>query len=307
MKARTIKTVLKKKHAEWVASIADIAVAKLVEDNTIITGGCIASMLLGEAVNDFDVYFTNHATAKAVAQYYVDKFNEVSPGSGVAGDGTRIDAFVSDEEGRVKVLVKSAGVAVEGGDVDTYQYFEGDPDPSAIAASEYIENAADIADKLEDETKPAYRPVFMSANAITLSRKIQVVLRFYGNADEIHANYDFAHCTSYWTSRDGNLVLRPDALEALLARELRYIGSKYPLCSMFRIKKFVARGYSINAGQMLKIAMQISALDLTDIDTLEEQLTGVDAAYFVEVVNKLRDKGGKVDATYLTEIIDRMF
>ena len=50
--------------------------------------------------------------------------------------------------------------------------------------------------------------------------------------DQLHENYDFVHCTNYWTSWNNELVLRKEALEALLARELRYVGSKYPLCSI---------------------------------------------------------------------------
>ena len=54
--------------------------------------------------------------------------------------------------------------------------------------------------------------------------------------------------------------------------------------------------------------MQISALDLTDIPTLEDQLTGVDVAYFLEVIEKLKAKDPeKVNNAYLIEIIDRMF
>src|SRR3546814_939057 len=59
-----------------------------------------------------------------------------------------------------------------------------------------------------ETSDPTYRPVFMSTNAITLSDKIQIVLRFYGEADAIHENYDFVHCTNYWTSKDANLTLR---------------------------------------------------------------------------------------------------
>src|SRR3546814_1364029 len=55
-----------------------------------------------------------------------------------------------------------------------------------------------------ETSDPTYRPVFMSTNAITLSDKIQIVLRFYGEADAIHENYDFVHCTNYWTSKDAN-------------------------------------------------------------------------------------------------------
>jgi hypothetical protein len=148
----------------------------------------------------------------------------------------------------------------------------------------------------------------MSTNAITLSDKIQIVLRFYGEPDEIHKNYDFVHCTNYWSSWDHKLTLHPAALEALLSRELRYVGSKYPICSVFRLRKFIHRGWQINAGQILKMCLQISQLDLGDVRVLEDQLTGVDVAYFVELVEKLKEKDPeKVNSAYLVEILDRMF
>jgi hypothetical protein len=56
------------------------------------------------------------------------------------------------------------------------------------------------------------------------------------------------------------------------------------------------------------MAMQISELDLCNHEVLEEQLTGVDVAYFSEVISKIKDKDPeRVDATYLVEVIDRMF
>jgi hypothetical protein len=164
----------------------------------------------------------------------------------------------------------------------------------------------------EDGHKEKYRPVFMSDNAITLSNQIQLVIRFYGDADEIHKNYDFAHCTNYWESGNGNLTLRQDALESILARELRYVGSLYPVCSFIRTRKFIQRGWHINAGQMLKICLQISELDLTDLETLEDQLTGVDTAYFIQVIDYLKerqkkDENFKFGAPYLISIIDKIF
>src|SRR4051812_30491998 len=74
VKAKTIKAVLRKKMDEWLASIEDEAVRKRVKNHTIVTGGCIASMLLREPVNDFDVYFTDYETALTVANYYVARF-----------------------------------------------------------------------------------------------------------------------------------------------------------------------------------------------------------------------------------------
>ena len=68
-KAKTISKILTGKFLSWTKSIDDEAVKKLVEQNTIITGGSIVSMLLGEQVNDFDCYFRTTETALAVADY----------------------------------------------------------------------------------------------------------------------------------------------------------------------------------------------------------------------------------------------
>jgi hypothetical protein len=313
MKSRSIRSVLRAKHSEWLESIMDEGVRDLVKHNSIYTGGCLASMLLGEPVNDYDVYFTNRETALAAAQYYVAQF-EPKNRRGIA-----CKISVLPEDDRIKIVIKSAGIASEDGAEKPYQYFEGATDEHAGEyVGEVMSDPGEIQDAHEEteelalinpdeDSRPKYRPVFMSTNAITLSQRVQVVLRFFGEPDEIHKNYDFVHCTNYWTSND-RLTLRPEAMEALLARELRYVGSRYPLCSIFRLRKFLRRGWVVNAGQLLKIAMQVSALDLRNHHVLEDQLTGVDAAYFLEVVQKLREKDPeKVDTAYLVEIIDRMF
>lgn len=310
MKAKTIKAIIAKKFYAFAASIEDADVRALVEKNTIVTGGCIASMLLGEKVNDFDLYFTNLETTEAVARYYVARFN-VKNRSGIP-----CEISVDTADARVRVVVKSAGVASEEGAEQPYEYFEGAPDEAAGGyVGEVMGDAGEIEDTYQEtealalETEdPTFRPVFMSTNAITLSDKVQIVLRFYGEADSIHENYDFVHCTNYWLSKDGSLTLRQPALESLLSRELRYVGSKYPVCSVIRLRKFIRRGWVINAGQILKMLFQISELDLTDPAVLQEQLTGVDSAYFCQLMAKLKENDPeKVNAAYLVEIIDRMF
>jgi len=309
VKTKTIKAVLRKKTDEWIASIDDESVRELATKNTIVTGGCIASMLLKEPVNDFDIYFRNKETAVAVAKYYIARFKPKEK------NGIECAMYVDDQthEDRVSVFVKSAGIASENGTTKPYEYFEGraDGEAGAYVADVMIDPddaEAAGADTLATDARPKYRPVFVSTNAITLSDKIQIVLRFFGEPDDIHKNYDFVHCTNYWTTKSGELVLHSAALEALLARELRYVGSKYPIASVIRLRKFIKRGWTINAGQVLKMAWQISELDLTDYDVLRDQLTGVDVAYFSELIGKIREKDpNKVNAAYLVEIIDRMF
>lgn len=299
MKAKTIRRILEAKVKDWGSTISDPAVAELVSKNTIITGGSISSMLLQERVNDYDVYFKSQHAATEVAKYYVAQY--------VATTNPSIIPEVKVIDGRVRIVVKSAGIASEGTDDSTYKYFEQLPEDN-IESAEYVDPIEmNVETAIEEDKGARYRPVFMSSNAITLSNKIQLIIRFYGSPDEIHENYDFAHCTSWWSSWDNHLELRPAAMEALLARELRYQGSKYPLCSIIRTRKFIKRGFSVNAGQYLKMCMQLNALDLTDVNVLEDQLTGVDVAYFHQVIAYLRDSKKQFDAAYICEIVDKIF
>lgn len=330
MKAKTIKKVLRSKIDQWIATIEDEDLRVMVKRDTIVTGGCIASMLLKEPVNDYDVYFKTYATTLAVARYYLARFNPAKkkgiPCKIYLTDGNRDEitghrdcklGSPDDPHNRIKIVIKSAGIASDQGAEKGYEYFETRPMDSTAAGAyvdevmgtgeiedQYEETQAQ-AEQVEDKT---YRPVFMSTNAITLSNRIQIVIRFWGEPDQIHENYDFLHCTNYWTSKDDELELKSRALETLLTKELRYVGSRYPICSIIRLRKFLSRGWTVNAGQILKMVVQASQLDLKDINVLEDQLTGVDAAYFCEVIAKMRDKdAATIDIAYLIEIIDRMF
>ena len=316
MNTRIIKSILSKKHNDFVASIKDEKVRKLVDKNSIITGGCIVSMLLKEKVHDFDYYFTDFETTKAVASYYVDEFNRLHGNN--TNDMTAKPKMVIGNNSRIKIIIKSAGIVGENTKENQYQYFENrPPEEGQIYIDESLPNILDEADslngnKLVDDKKGKYHPVFLTDNAITLSNKIQIVIRFYGSPEEIHSNYDFVHCTCYWTSRDRKLVLSPTALESMLTKQLYYAGSKYPICSFIRCRKFLKRGWHINAGQMLKICFQISQLDLTNLEVLEDQLTGVDTAYFIQLINYLKKKQSKdenfhLEMPYLVSIIDRLF
>ena len=310
MNRKTIKKILSKKHEDFLASIDDKEVKKLINENSIITGGSIVSLLLNENVNDFDYYFTNKETCKAVAEYYVKKFIQLHPEWEKENSKTSLP-IVQEEADRIKIFIQSAGIAGEGTE-QGYEYFETLPDQQAQEYVEKVISEADDTDSKPLETKEKYRPVYMSTNAITLSDKVQLVIRFYGEAEKIHKNYDFAHCTNYWTSKDRKLTLQPHALEAILTKQLYYQGSLYPICSVIRTRKFIKQGWHINAGQFLKMCFQISELNLKDIGTLEEQLCGVDQAYFIDLINYCKkrqeeDENFKITMPYIVSIVDKIF
>ncbi len=324
-KTKTINKILTGKFIAWSKSIDDESVRKLVEQNTIITGGSITSMLLGEQVNDFDVYFRDSGTAYAVAQYYVSKV-KANPPAAFAAYKDKIDANMEEatevHPARVKILFGQR--ALRGESIAQSHDSEGFAAGQVTDNTEpgtYEENtealdeidAKQVTQDADEKKRGKYRVLFITANAITLSDSIQIVLRFFGDAAQIHKNFDFVHCLSYWTSDDRKLVLNPEALICCLSRELKYQGSLFPLASVIRTRKFLTRGWSINAGQYLKMLFQVSRLDLTDPAVLEEQLVGVDSAYFSHVIAKLKervDAEGKpvaIDEGHLVSIIDKIF
>jgi hypothetical protein len=68
------------------------------------------------------------------------------------------------------------------------------------------------------------------------------------------------------------------------------------------------RGWYYTLGTMLKIVFDIKELDLSDPLVLEEQLVGMDIAYFNEIITLIKsEKPERVDATYLHKVIDELY
>jgi len=212
--------------------------------------------------------------------------------------------LLNTTEDRIKVMVNSDGIAEDSDSVADSVDYSIDGYLDALSDGDEV-----LAEELEQNEK--YKPVFISTNAITLSNKVQLIMRFYGEPEEIHSNYDFVHVTNYWTYSTG-VVVNQEALLAIMNKELKYVGSKYPIASLVRTRKFIKRGWQINAGQYVKIAFQISELDLTNIYVLEDQLVGVDSIYFLNFIENLKkakskDKDFSIDKTYVGTVIDKIF
>lgn len=327
MNTKTVSKVLLRKHNDFMDSISDSNIKEIFNKHSIITGGSIVSLLLNEKVNDYDYYLTDKCSCKKIAEYFVNQFKSYHPeGMGYTPGAQKIIIpYVKDINERIRIVIPSIGMASDAQDYNSpYEYFESRPleegeeyvEGITAQLQDTIEDAdnlpAESLEKIENNKKEPYRVIFMTSNAITLSNNIQIVIRFYGNPEEIHKNYDYVHCTNYWLANDCKLYLNQPALESILSKTLYYIGSLYPICSMIRVRKFIKKGWHINAGQFLKIAFQISELNLQDINVLDDQLVGVDNAYFFQIIEYLKERqikepDLKINSAYLTSIIDKIF
>ncbi|NLB81112.1 MAG: hypothetical protein GX800_05785 [Clostridiaceae bacterium] len=288
MNSKSMAKHLNRKLTDWVDSVKDEKVAKAIKENAIITGGALVSLLNNDEPNDYDVYFKTYESCLMVAKYYAEQWNEMYP--------EKPHVEIKTENDRITAFIESDGIAAE----DNENMIDDETEPRVEA------------EETEQSERPKYRPRYFSTNAISLSDKIQLVIRFYGSVDEIHENYDFIHCTCSYDYKENKVNLPARALEAIINKEMYYTGSKYPLCSIIRTRKFISRGWFINAGQYLKICLQLNELDLKDIKVFEDQLAGVDSYYFSQAITAIREKQAvdptfKADNTYLFELINRIF
>jgi len=306
MLIKTMNKVIGKKVTDWLKSVTCEKTRKIIEENLVITGGCFPSMIDNQTPKDFDCYFKTKEATKAVAEYYVGLWNEAHKDlqpvkvvdGGACSEDDRKAYRVAPE--RIKLIFQSGGIV---------------GDTEAINKDEELGNVAELnetaADEILEKEKKQYFPVFISSNAITLSNGVQIVVRFYGEPEKIHETYDFQHTKAYWTKTTGT-VIPNDVYDAVINKTLIYTGSKYPVCSVFRLRKFIARGWTINAGQLLKICMQVSQLNLLDVDTLEDQLIGVDSLYFMDLIEQFRkmqekDSNFQLTSGYIMSIVDKIF
>lgn len=278
-----------------------LAFQKQVQDSVIVTGGCFTSMLLGEEPNDLDIYLKDKEVAIKISNFYLNKMKEI--GNLKESDHVpRIEALATDEG--VHIFIKSQGISGVDVETDNYAYFEMYPEDAVDAFfAEYKKN---VKKKLL-EPGNNYQVSFITSNAITLNNGIQIIIRFTGEPEVIHSNFDYIHATNYWTWVEG-VVYNIEALKATAEKRLYYFGSKFPVASIFRLKKFLERGWRISAGEIVKIMYDVSKLNLDNVSTLREQSIGMDSAYFQEVISILRkDKDKVLDRTYLFKVLDEVF
>ena len=301
MQIKSIRKNIENKMEEWLATIPNIekvdsnyvpeyliTLRDRVRKNLLVSGGSIASMLLKEDVNDYDVYIQDMDVLIDLVRYYTKGYPDIR-----VLDGRKRNEYLSELHPNQQGIVY---VSINNLKTDQVKlYFESESGGKKIDEN-YV-----------NKDSPQYLPTFFSPNAISLSNKIQIVTRFHGDNEAIHKTFDFIHATNYFTMKDG-LVTNKEALESIICKQLKYQGSFYPLTSIIRMKKFIKRGWNMNAGEILKIMFQISELDLHNPNILEEQLIGVDVAYFGRLIEILRTvDANKITSPYLNTLIYKIF
>jgi len=272
MLENTIKKQLRKKIDSWLHSIKDAELKQELRDNIIVSGGCIVSMIQNQEPNDYDCYFKDINIVAKIANYYLKQFEKY-----YKENDEVIIKKINDEE-RVYIHITNKGILR-----NTYT-------------------------KEDEEKKVRYKPLMITSNAISLSHDIQIITRFYGQPEVLHQNFDYIHTKAYYDYRNNKLVIPKTVYESVMNKRLIFTNSKYPICSLFRMRKFLDRGWNISAGEIVKMSLKISQLDLTDVNVLHDQLVGVDSLYFIKLLQEIEVKDiDIITEDYLMKLLDEVF
>lgn len=137
---------------------------------------------------------------------------------------------------------------------------------------------------------------YVSANCITYKRKssrsrkmynVQLITRFSGPPEVIFHNFDFTITNGAYSFRDGAFHFGSRFFTDLATRKLVYSGgSEFPICALFRTKKYQARGYTLPGSTVMHIGLSIVRLEIKTYAELKQQLLGIDTLFLQGLLAK---------------------
>lgn len=282
-KTKMIVSKIESKMNSWISTLP-LPLQLKVSNSYIVTGGAIASMLLDEEPKDYDVYFSDVQVCKELANHYVKQFQNKT------SKQTSVNIIGNSNSVKIEMMTgMEPGIRTPISMQPKFENFIGDP-----------------SDLKKNHPQNSYIPLLITANAITLSDDLQIITRFVGNAEFIHSNFDFLHAMNYF-SQEAKLQLTNISLECIREKQLKYCNSQFPIAAIIRLKKFIKRGWNINAGEIFKICWDIAHLNLDDPETLKNQITGFYGREFISLLNEMDQLNYEMTREKLANIVSRLF
>jgi hypothetical protein len=129
----------------------------------------------------------------------------------------------------------------------------------------------------------------VTRNAVTLKRRsdksnhiytVQLITRFTGLPYEVMNWFDFTITQGAYCFTENDFFFGERFFADLAKKKLVYLGSSmYPICAMYRTKKYQARGFTTPGSTIMHIALSIIRLEIKTYRDLKDQLMGIDTMY----------------------------
>jgi hypothetical protein len=170
---------------------------------------------------------------------------------------------------------------------------------------------------IEGEGKERIYAEFVTKNAVSYRIKkelVQLVRCTFAQPRDMLGTFDFTICMASYNPRhhaENDFIFDPLFMPDLAARVLRYNPGPYPIASLWRMKKFLLRGFNLPAVESIKLALAINNLNLDTYEALKNQLEGIDTSFLKDVTDQLMNKGAETydfhrAIDFMNEILSRI-
>jgi hypothetical protein len=133
-----------------------------------------------------------------------------------------------------------------------------------------------------------------SALSVVLGgHRIQLVKVLTRTAPEIIQSFDFTICQGAFDLDDG-FIFGADFFQHLAQRRLVFnIKAEYPICSLYRARKFLKRGFTLSGIEAIKLGLRIHSLKIETYRDLRAQLMGIDTLFLRDLTDSLKGQDEK--------------
>lgn len=95
--------------------------------------------------------------------------------------------------------------------------------------------------------------------------------------NSILQRFDFTVCQAGYFPAGDLFLFGEYFFEHLAARQLIYnVDGLHPIATLFRVKKYLEKGYSITGVELIKLGLKIHGLQIPDYRTLRDEILGID-------------------------------
>lgn len=139
-----------------------------------------------------------------------------------------------------------------------------------------------------------FKSIFITDTAKTYTKNnlvLQAILlpgMICSNPRDIIDQFDYTICMGLFDFDTDLFILNERFLEDIARRELHYnVFGKYPLSSLFRLKKYLKKGYVISGSEIIKLGLSINNLRMENYIDLKAQLQGIDTLFLKDLTDTL--------------------
>lgn len=178
--------------------------------------------------------------------------------------------------------------------------------------SKIVEELKEIDFELKVISHNAYSLVRKSKKDKNRKRlKIQIIKyeNFCNENIEDTFNYfDFSCCMGAYSFSKKEFFLDKNFLVDNMEKRLRFnSGTEYPICSLYRTKKYQDKGYTLPGVEMIKIALAINNLNMKNYKDLKQQLMGIDTAFLKPLTDVLLNEEEEYEFDTFKDILSNFY